>query len=84
MNKTLAICVPTYNNLKAISTFCKQEVSILEEHNVDLYIFDSSITEQTKKFIEVLNEQGHNIRYARYPSDMASNVKVYKLFEYIS
>lgn len=84
MNKTLAICVPTYNNLKAISTFCKQEVSILEEHNVDLYIFDSSITEQTKKFIEVLNEQGHNIRYARYSSDMASNVKVYKLFEYIS
>jgi len=84
MNKELAICVPTYNNLKAISTFCAKEVPILEENNVDLYIFDSSTTEDTKKFIEELNAKGHDIGYARYPSDMPSNVKVYKLFEYIS
>ena len=49
--KNLAICVPTYQRSDIIDKFLNDGVNNFNEFNIDVYIFDSSIDENTKKVV---------------------------------
>lgn len=80
--KKLAICIPTYQQSEYINFFLDNELEAYKDSNIDVYIMDSSYDDSTYLIYQEYMQRGFpNIYYKRFPSDMHSNVKVYKIFQ---
>jgi len=79
----LAVAIPTYNSFECLHELLVQEYETLSENNCDIYIYDSSIDNETQKLIQEHWERD-NILYNRLNAEIASNEKVYYLFQEIS
>lgn len=79
MNK-VAVCIPTYNRADEIRVVLEKELDFLQRHGVDVHIFDSSETEETKKVTTAYS--GHrNLYYHAINSSVSSNAKVFHIYQ---
>lgn len=79
--KRLAVAVPTYNRSKDIEYFIEHESFMLGHEDVDLLICDSSENEDTKQVVgKYLNAGLKNLIHIRYPSEMPSNEKFFRIY----
>lgn len=78
--KNLAICVPTYQRSDIIDKFLNDGVNNFNEFNIDVYIFDSSIDENTKKVVEKYMKLS-NIYYVKMDTSLSSAEKVFLIYQ---
>lgn len=80
--KELAICVPTYNRQEIIFGMLDAELGVLQKHNVDLYIYDSSEGSGTEDIVIKFMEGGFtNLYYKRIDAKVHANEKVYTIYK---
>lgn len=80
MNK-LAICVPTVNHAEVVESVLNYGIDFLQEHGVDIYYYDSSEDDSTRRVIENLNMRGyHNVYHIALPQDSSYGEKVDMIF----
>lgn len=79
MNK-IAICIPTCNRADKIHVVLEKESDFLYRNGVDLHIFDSSETAETK---EVADKYKYykNLYYHLVDNYMNSNAKVFNIYQ---
>ena len=82
--KDLAICIPTYERAKFIQEFLEICLPITEQFDIDVYIYDSSINNDTQIIIEEYQKITGNLFYNRIDSDVHSNVKVFNIYKQFS
>lgn len=85
MSKKLAICLLTYNRAEIVKIFIEKEIDTLSEADIDLIIYDSSESNETKKVIEAYNIKGYkNLYYKKTDSKISSNVKFFNIAANVS
>ena len=77
----LAICVPTYQRLNNIKNICANELPLFDDLGIDLYIIDSSIDDDTEKFVKSKQVKYKILFYIRFDKEIDSNTKVYKILQ---
>lgn len=77
----LAVCVPTYERSEVIEELLSMCLGVYKKYNYDLYIYDSSRDCKTKDIVNKWQKLFSNLYYVRLPSDLHSNMKVYKIFQ---
>lgn len=82
--KDLAICIPTYERAKFIQEFLGMCLPIAEQFDIDVYIYDSSINNDTMFAVEEYQKKSDNLFYNRIDSDVHSNVKVFNIYKQFS
>lgn len=75
------ICIPTYCREKAIEELLQENMEICTEFEADVYIYDSSEDNRTQLIVKRWMEDYHNLYYIRFPAELHSNMKVYKIFQ---
>lgn len=78
MNKVV-VCIPTYNRADEIRTVLEKEIDFLHRHGVDVHIFDSSETAETKEVTAGYRKYG-NLYYHAVDSSICSNEKVFRIY----
>lgn len=82
--KKLCICIPTYNRSKCIEHILRSYLEWIKEHDIDLYIFDSSSDGKTAIYVdEYMPSYGGHLFYeleTNYP-DKTTDLKVFRLFD---
>lgn len=78
MNKVV-VCIPTYNRADEIRTVLEKEIDFLHRHGVDVHIFDSSETAETKEVAAGYRKYG-NLYYHAVDSSICSNEKVFRIY----
>ena len=79
-NISLALCIPTYERSSFVEDFLVNCSAYYVQAGIDIYYYDSSISDETKNVVCGWPDQNH-IHYVRMPSDLHPNVKVYKIFQ---
>lgn len=79
MNKVV-VCIPTYNRADEIYTVLEKELDFLHRHGVDVHIFDSSETAETRKVTTAYSQYG-NLYYHAVDSSSSSNAKVFRIYQ---
>lgn len=82
MGSKLAICVPTYNRPDVIQELMAKGLSIFQEYEIDIYIYDSSEGTETEKIVEENKNIYSNLSYIRVDSSVHSNMKVYNIYRH--
>lgn len=82
--KDLAICIPTYERAKFIQEFLEICLPITERFDIDVYIYDSSINNDTQIIVEEYRKSTGNLFYNRIDSDVHSNIKVFNIYKQFS
>lgn len=81
MNK-IAICVPTWNHPKVIEDVLDRAISNYKKYGIDVYYYDSSATDETKKIILKFKDMGYdNLHYKKIAEHIGVDVKVQMMFE---
>ena len=79
--KTLAVFVPTYGKSLLIEDLLEGSLDLYAKYRIDLYIYDSSEDDETERITKTYQEKNKNLYYVRLPSDMHSNIKVYRIYQ---
>lgn len=82
--KELAICIPTYERAKFIQEFLEICLPITKQFDIDVYIYDSSINNDTQIIVEEYRKSTGNLFYNRIDSNVHSNVKVFNIYKQFS
>lgn len=77
---SVALCVPTYERSSIVEDFLTNCSAYYIQAGIDIYYYDSSISDKTKDLVCGWPDQDH-IHYIRMPSDMHGNTKAYKIFQ---
>lgn len=80
-NGRLAVCIPTYQRSIVIQELLDKYLSFFETKGIDLYIFDSSEDDKTQRIVKFISQNFKNVFYVRFPENLHSNMKVYKIFQ---
>ena len=81
MRTKLAICIPAYNDYALIKELFEKELDLYTRLDIHVYIYDSSTDDSVAKLTNSNMLSHPNLKYVRFPSDIHSNLKVYKIFE---
>ena len=82
-DKKLCVAIPTYNNSDNIKKKIENEASVFAKYDIDIHVFDSSADDTTKIITEKIQRQtGCIIYYTQLDSDVPSNEKVFRIFEW--
>ena len=76
---TIALCIPTYERYDVLKDFFITCVQYYIESGIDIYIYDSSIGDDTRKLVFEWRRKYKAINYVSVDSEMHSNMKVYKI-----
>lgn len=79
--KKIALCIPTYEREKIVNDFLDNCADYYLESGIDIYYYDSSINNHTKKLIDNWNKKKAPIQYIKMPENMHANIKVFKIFQ---
>ncbi len=82
--KELAICIPTYERAEFIREFLEICLPVTEWFDIDVYIYDSSINNDTQKTVEEYQKRTGNLFFSRIACSVHSNVKVYNIYKQFS
>lgn len=77
---SLALCIPTYERSNMVEEFLVNYSSYYIQAGIDIYYYDSSVSDHTKDVVCSWPDQDH-VHYIRMPSEMHGNIKVYKIFQ---
>lgn len=77
---SVALCVPTYERSDIVEDFLANCSAYYIEAGIDIYYYDSSVSDKTKDIVCEWPDQEH-IHYIRMPSDLHANAKAYKIFQ---
>lgn len=77
---SLAVCIPTYERCIILEDFLNQCYENYTSLGIDIYIYDSSISNETQELFHKWEARGH-LYYVRMPSDMHPNVKAFRIFQ---
>lgn len=77
----LAICIPTYRRADVVEELLKTSMDMYSKYRLDVYIYDSSDDDETRLLVERWKEVYSNLYYVHLPSELHSNMKVYKIFQ---
>ena len=77
----MAMCIPTYGRSRVVEEMLCRCAKYYVELGIDIYIYDSSVDDDTRKVVEEYAERLENIYYIKMPSDMHANMKVFKIFQ---
>lgn len=80
MRFSILICIPTYNNPNFIKEIFDTELKICRDLNFGIEIDDSSTNDETAQVVRPFLKDPY-VLYHRYPSDISSNEKVYRILE---
>lgn len=81
--KKLCICIPTHNRCDAVKTVLDTELDILKKYQIDLIICDSSDNQKVRALTEGYIQKGAvHLYYKRFHSTLASNEKVFQIFQW--
>lgn len=68
--KELCIVIPTYNRADSIEYYLKTQLENFSNNDIDVWIYDSSDNELTKKSVECFQQKGYtNLFYKFYSSN---------------
>lgn len=82
MQQRLCICIPTHKRKDAVLEKLNREISFLKEYAVDVYVFDSSLDEETYAIVSEIQNQGYsNLYYEKDTSIHTSNEKVFRIYQ---
>lgn len=71
----VAICIPTYKRANVVEDVLSRSIQVYAKMGIDLYYYDSSPDDETKKVIEKYINKGYsNIKYITIPDDGTSKV----------
>lgn len=79
--KKLAVCVPTYERSDVVEELLFKSLRLYYDNNIDVFIYDSSTDDKTKKVVADYQREFDNLVYVRIDSSVHSNMKVYKIFQ---
>ena len=77
--KKIAYCIPTYNRAKTIDSVLPRLLPILCKNDIDIYIYDSSSNDETKKISEKYLSY-RNFFYIRLPMETVPIQKIKMIF----
>ncbi len=77
----IAFCIPTFEQKDRIFEFLEQFMSGYEERGIDVYIYDSSIDDETEIIVKNYQHQTDNLYYIRVSNELTSIDKMYKIFQ---
>ncbi len=77
--KKIAICIPTFNRPKVIFDTCSKITNIVDSDLADIYVYDSSTDDETKKVFEKIER--NNFFYIRIDPSVHSSKKVYAIYQ---
>lgn len=81
MGLKLCICIPTCNRSECINRVLKEELALLKEVGVDLWIYDSSSNNNTKQLTSEYQNKGFdNLLYKHVDFQIHPNIKAYQIF----
>jgi hypothetical protein len=81
MEHNIAFCVATYNHPATVNDVLARTVSIYDKYGIDIYMFDSSESDETRNIVEKYQAcGGSNLYYVRLDSAMISAEKVLYIF----
>ncbi len=78
--KKIAICIPTFNRPCVVLDTTKRIMDTIDNALFDLYIYDSSTDDGTKKVLEEIEQK--NIFYIKIDPSIHSSKKVYDIYQY--
>lgn len=79
-NVSVALCIPTYERDKIVEDFLINCSMYYVQAGIDIYYYDSSISDKTKDVICGWPDQEH-IHYIRVSSKLPGMAKVFKIFQ---
>lgn len=82
--KKCAICIPTYNRSEVVDELLVRCLKTCLEFQYDLWIFDSSDNNETRRVVDLYRKDYSVLNYQRMDSNMHSGEKVYSIFEWAS
>lgn len=77
----IAFCIPTYERSDMIAEFLEQYVLDYGERGIDIYIYDSSLDDETELVVKKFQGQTDSLYYIRVPEEIPSFAKMYKIFQ---
>ncbi len=77
----LAVCIPTYCRKAIVEELLKTNMELFLKYGIDVYIYDSSDDDHTQLLVETWQKIYFNLYYVRFPPELHSNMKVYKIFQ---
>lgn len=77
----LAICIPTYERSDVVNELIQDYIALYKSKGFDLYIYDSSPNDKTELVVRKWTEKYDNLYYVKMPTELHSNMKVYKIFQ---
>lgn len=80
MMANVALCIPTYEKYDIVEDFLVNCSAYYIEAGIDIYYYDSSVSDKTKDIVCNWPDQEH-IHYIRMPSELHANTKAYKIFQ---
>lgn len=80
----IGVCIPTYQKPELVADVLCNELALYHNLGFALYVFDSSIDDNTKNIVEQYQEKFDDLFYFRFPDSMHSNEKVYRIFQMAS
>lgn len=79
--RKLAICIPTYNRSETMERVLTEELPILKNAGIDLYVYDSSEGDETEQIVEQMADQGFdNVILKKMDSSIHANKKVFMIY----
>ena len=79
-NVNVALCIPTYERYDIVEDFLVNCSAYYIEAGIDIYYYDSSVSDKTKDIVCNWPDQEH-IHYIRMSSELHGNTKAYKIFQ---
>jgi len=77
----LSVCIPTFCSSNYIDILLKNELEYYQDLNMSMWIMDSSPDDDTFNLVESYKKKYSNLFYCRFPADIHSNEKVYRIFQ---
>ncbi|MDI6731884.1 MAG: glycosyltransferase, partial [Candidatus Margulisbacteria bacterium] len=79
MNKTLSLCIPTYNRAAILGDYLKELAPQAAKYDVNIYISDNASTDETEQVVISLMGKYPNIYYSRNDKDMGHEYNFMKV-----
>lgn len=80
----LLVCIPTFNNPEFVKEILELEFQWYWNLDISLCIADSSNNDDTQIIVETYKEENDNLCYIRFPTDIQSNDKVYRIYQMVN
>lgn len=80
MERSLAICIPTYNRSEIVEDTLSRELDVCKNLGIDIYLYDSSSDGKTRRLMEKYQSYP-NLFHIQLESDVKLDDKVVLLFQ---